>query len=250
MGKDLLLTFGGAFSNHIYATAAAGKAFGMGTVGIIRGEEVDNPTLAAARAWGMELLFVGRTEYRQKDSPSFLSSLQKQYPNAYLIPEGGTNCLAVQGCQKLMQDIRQQGDFDFVCTPVGTGGTLSGLVKGAAEGQKILGFSSLKGDFLTREVQALLAACPGEIRSTWEMVQDYHFGGYARFLPELIDFINDFKEQHGIPLEPVYTGKMMYGLLDLIQKGTFPQGSHILAIHTGGLQGILGFNQRFGDLIK
>jgi len=239
--KKTLLTFGGAFSNHIAATAAAGKEFGFKTIGIIRGEELqqkilENPTLRFAQDCGMSLNFMSRSDFRRKDSEEFIDSLKSQYEHFYLIPEGGTNYLAVKGCEEILS--QADSEFDFICCSAGTGGTVSGLINSALAHQKVLAFSALKGDFLTKEIHKFAK------RKNWELMSNYHFGGYAKITEELIAFINNFKNQFEIPLDPIYTGKLMFGILDLISKGHFPRNSRILAIHTGGLQGIAGMNQR------
>lgn len=237
MGYNTLLTFGGAYSNHIAAVAAAGNEFGFNTIGIIRGEELvdkinDNPTLKLAQQQGMQLVFVSRADYRGKTEPDFIQELTEQFGNFYLIPEGGTNQLAVQGCSEILtpQDKQQ---FDYICCAVGTGGTIAGLIESSSEQQTILGFPALKGDFLQVEIQQWTQ------KNNWQLIPDYHCGGYGKTTPELLQFVQDFKAQTGIEIEPVYTGKMLFGLFDLIDKNYFPAHSQILAIHTGGLQGNL-----------
>jgi 1-aminocyclopropane-1-carboxylate deaminase len=239
LNKNVLLTFGGAFSNHIAAVAAAGDEFGFKTIGVIRGEELsfkisDNPTLSFAKKQGMEFHFVSREAYRLKTSASFIDDLKSRFGDFYLIPEGGTNQLAINGCEEILKESDQT--FDYICCAVGTGGSISGLINSSFSNQKILGFPALKGDFLQREISKFAN------KTNWELIPDYHFGGYAKIKPELISFINSFKERYGIPLDPIYTGKMMFGLFDLMKQGYFPEGSKILAIHTGGLQGIEGMN--------
>lgn len=234
-----LITFGGAYSNHIAATAAAGKQYGFQTIGFIRGEANQplNPTLKYAVECGMKLHYVSRSDYRDKTSKAFAVKYLSDFSDYYLIPEGGTNLLAVKGCEEILSDV--EIDFDFVCCAVGTGGTISGLINSLKPHQRALGFPSLKGaDFLTEEIAKYVN------NSQWSLNLDYHFGGYAKVNTALIDFINTFKKTHHIPLDPVYTGKMMFGLWDLIEKDYFRRGSTIIAIHTGGLQGIEGMNQR------
>ena len=236
--KTKLLTFGGAFSNHIVAVAATGTEFGFETVGLIRGEELAtqieaNPILKFARDCGMELEFISRENYRQKNDPALLLHWQKKYGDFYLLPEGGTNDLAIKGCEEILSAANQ---FDFICCAVGTGGTISGLINSAQPNQKIIGFPALKGDFLQEDIRNFTH------NKNWELCSDYHFGGYGKITPELIRFMNDFNAQHQIPLDPIYTGKMVFGVLDLIQKKYFPEGAKILLIHTGGLQGIRGIN--------
>ena len=250
---DKMLTFGGAFSNHIAAVAAAGNAFQFETLGIIRGEcptEL-NPTLAFAVAQGMRLKFISRSDYKLKATPAFQEKILKEFGHCYILPEGGTNALAIKGCQAIIEEIKEQlAEIpDVFCICCGTGGTISGLITALAGEKNILGFSALKGDFLEKEVTHLLRQHDYPTHDNWRIRSDYHFGGYAKWTPPLIEFINQFKRDYGIPLDPIYTGKMMYGLFDLIQKDYFSKGSTLLAVHTGGLQGIKGFNQRFGNLI-
>ncbi|WP_111309032.1 1-aminocyclopropane-1-carboxylate deaminase/D-cysteine desulfhydrase [Confluentibacter sediminis] len=234
LGFTKLLTFGGAYSNHIAAVAFAGKQFGFETLGIIRGNELegkinDNPTLTFSRDCGMQFKFVTREAYRN-------DKLIDKFQDFYIIPEGGTNDLAIKGCEEILKE--SDMEFNYICTPVGTGGTISGLINCSQPSQQILGFPALKGAFLQEDISKFVS------KNTWKLVSDYHFGGYAKINLELIRFINEFKEKHDIPLDPVYTGKMMFGIFDLIQKGYFPKGSKILAIHTGGLQGIEGMNSK------
>ncbi|MBA5630640.1 1-aminocyclopropane-1-carboxylate deaminase/D-cysteine desulfhydrase [Moheibacter lacus] len=239
---DALLTFGGAYSNHISATAAAGKVFGVKTIGIIRGEELaekinENPTLTFAQSCGMHLKFISREQYRNKNSPEFLDKLKSEFGNIYILPEGGTNELAVKGCEEILRNHTK--DFDFICCPVGTGGTISGLINSAENHQKVLGFPALKdSDYLVNEINRFTN------RSHFELISDYHFGGYAKVKPELLDFVNGFKAQFDVTLDAIYTGKMMFGIYDLIENGYFPPKSKILAVHTGGIQGNAGMNQK------
>ena len=238
--KETLLTFGGAFSNHILAVAAAGSEYGFKTVGIIRGDELenkiaDNPTLQKAQDFGMVFEFVPREIYSDKDNPKFIEQLKEMFGDFYLLPEGGTNDLAVKGCEEILTD--EDAKFDYICCAVGTGGTISGIINCSKKGQQVLGFPALKGDFLSEDIRKFVA------NSNWELILDYHFGGYGKVTEELILFINDFYKKHKIPLDPIYTGKMVFGVLDLITKNYFPENSKILIIHTGGLQGILGMNK-------
>jgi len=236
---DTLLTFGGAFSNHIAAVAAAGQEYGFNTIGVIRGEEVvdsvsSNPTLRYAESCGMKLHFVSRTMYREKSSSEFINALKDWFGDFYLLPEGGTNHLAVKGCEEILED--EDSTYNYVCCPVGTGGTISGLINASQKDQKILGFPALKGDFLNSEISQW------STKTNWELIDGYHFGGYAKINEGLISFINWFKKTYNIPLDPIYTGKMFYGIFDLISQGYFKPRDKILAIHTGGLQGIKGMN--------
>ncbi len=248
-GYQQLLTFGGAFSNHIYATAAAGKEFGFQTIGIIRGERIEplNTTLQFAEAQGMQLHFISRTAYRNKNHSDFLAALQKQFGRSYILPEGGSNTLAVKGCAEIVTEIDM--DYTHLCVPCGTGSTMAGIIVGNNDKGKVIGFPAMKGGgFLKQDIQTLLGTTHQDLNN-WSLELNYHFGGFAKFKPPLIEFINAFKEAHHIPLEPLYTGKMLYGIFEKIKQNGFPKGSVIIAIHTGGLQGIEGFNQRFGNLL-
>ncbi|PVY39318.1 1-aminocyclopropane-1-carboxylate deaminase/D-cysteine desulfhydrase [Pontibacter virosus] len=244
---DTLLTFGGAYSNHIAAVAAAGQEFDFKTIGIIRGEKhlPLNPTLSFAASAGMELYYISREAYRQKSDPVYLTQLAGQFGDPYIIPEGGTNALAVKGCTEIVSDIPI--DYDYICCASGTGGTLAGIIAGLGGEKQVLGFPALKGgEFLREEIEQLVDRYNGQHYHNWQLITDYHFGGYAKVKLELLDFIRSFQQEHSLPLEPVYTGKMFYGLVDLIQKGYFPRGSRIVAVHTGGLQGNAGFEERLG----
>ena len=244
--KKTLLTFGGAFSNHIAATAAAGKVYDFQTIGIIRGEELDasNATLSFAEENGMHLKFVSRTDYRRKNDADFREDLKKEFGAFYMLPEGGTNCFALPGCAEIIDEIDAEISADYYCVAAGTGGTIAGMISGLKQG-RILGFSALKGDFLQGEVEGLLSNCGADSAKQFSINTDYHFGGYAKFKPALIEFMNDFKSQFGIQLDPIYTGKMFFGIFDLVEKGYFEEGSTVVAVHTGGLQGIEGFRARY-----
>ena len=242
--KDTLLTFGGAFSNHISAVAAIGKLNNLKTIGIIRGDELEidlektlanNTTLKFAHDCGMQFKFVSRSDYREKTSNLFIEKLNNEFEDFYLIPEGGTNKLAVKGCEEILNSATDK--FDTICVAVGTGGTISGLINAVKKHQKVLGFPALKGDFLTSEIKKYTSRI-----DNWHLNSDYHFGGYAKTSDELIGFINRFKTTTTIPLDPIYTGKMVFGVVDLINKNYFAEGSKILLVHTGGLQGIEGMN--------
>lgn len=239
--QSVLLTFGGAFSNHIAAVAYAGKEQGFETIGVIRGDELrnkisENPTLSFAQECGMRFEFVTREAYRHKTETAFIEQLQAQFGSFYLVPEGGTNDLAVKGCEEILTEF--DAHFDFVCSAVGTGGTISGLINSALPHQKVLGFPALKGDFLQNEIHKFVN------NKNWELITDYHFGGYGKVTTEFIEWMNWFYAQTGIPLDPIYTGKMVFGVMDLIQRNYFPPKSKILMIHTGGLQGIAGMNAK------
>jgi 1-aminocyclopropane-1-carboxylate deaminase/D-cysteine desulfhydrase-like pyridoxal-dependent ACC family enzyme len=241
----MLLTFGGAYSNHISAVAFAGKKYGFKTIGIIRGDELQvnfkkvleqNETLKTAYENGMQFKFVSRTVYRNKNTKEFIDELQKEFGDFYLIPEGGTNRLAVKGCEEILKP--EDKNFDVICCAIGTGGTISGLINSATAKQTVLGFPALKGDFLGKEIEKYTIQ-----NNNWSLITDYNFGGFAKINLDLINFINRFKLETTIPLDPIYTGKMMYGIVDIIKNNFFKKGINILAIHTGGLQGIYGMNR-------
>ena len=236
---NVLVTFGGAFSNHILAVAAAGKEYGFKTVGVIRGEELqdlidENPTLQKAKSFGMVFEFVTREQYRNKYDAQYLEQLKAKYFNFYLIPEGGTNSLAIKGCEEILSS--EDEDFDYICCAVGTGGTISGIINCSKPSQQVLGFPALKGDFLREDI------CNFVTKTNWDLITTYHFGGYGKVSEDLIQFINAFYLQHKIPLDPIYTGKMVFGVMNLIAANYFPENAKILMIHTGGLQGIAGMN--------
>ncbi len=244
---SLLVTFGGAYSNHIAATAAVGKYFDFKTIGIIRGERINplNPTLSFAERSGMELYFVDRNTYRNVNRKRLATQICSS--PFYYISEGGTNALALKGCQEIVQETKAQLSvpIDYYAVACGTGGTIAGMIQAAEPETTVIGFSALKGDFMSREVEKLLTP---EIHQNWIIQNEYHFGGYAKTKPELIHFINAFREKTGILLEPIYTGKAMFGLLQLIEKGAIKSNTSIVFIHTGGLQGIEGFNEK--NLLK
>lgn len=234
-----LLTFGGAFSNHIAATAYAGKENGFETIGVIRGEELasrinENPTLKFAQDCGMKFVFVTREDYRLKTSKYFISELKQKLGSFYLVPEGGTNEFAIKGCEEILS--KEDQSYDFICCAIGTGGTISGLINSSFSNQKVLGFPSLKGDFLKEDIRKFAK------NNNWDLISHYHFGGYGKVSKELIEFINDFYEKKAIPLDPIYTGKMVFGIIDLIKRNYFPKNSKVLLIHTGGIQGVQGMN--------
>ncbi len=246
LGKECLLTFGGAFSNHIYALAAAAKEYNFQSIGIIRGEEhlPLNPTLDFATQQGMELHYVTRTVYRDKNESSFLEQLKEQFGDFYLIPEGGTNKLAAKGCEEIVPEISIE--FDFICCAMGTGGTISGIIKSLNHNKKVIGFPALKGgDFLKEEIENLI----GEEYRNYELQTDYHFGGYAKLKAEQVHFMKAFENQHKISLDPIYTSKMLFGIYDLMKKGYFPKNSKIVVVHTGGLQGIDGMREKMNKLL-
>jgi len=237
---QVILTFGGAYSNHLYATAAAGRAAGFKTIGIVRGLELEgkvNPTLQFCREQGMQLHFVTREEYRQRHSQEYLDDVAARFGYPYLVPEGGTTELALKGVAEMVFEIKDQlGSMpDWIATAAGTGGTAAGIL---SAGANALAFSALKGgDFLQEDIYQLVKECrqPGSLT----LLTDYHFGGYAKWNDQLLAFMRDFRTEFDIQLEQVYTAKMFYGLFDLVHKGYFKLGTSIVAVHTGGLQGLV-----------
>lgn len=235
--NPLLITFGGAYSNHIAALSALGKIHNINTLGIIRGDELEdrwkeNPTLRFASESGMHFYFVSREDYRDKDF--LLKKLKSEFPEALIIPEGGTNPAAVEGIRNMLNSDTQ--DFDYLCATVGTGGTVAGISKFAENHQKVIGFKVVDDDSLHSRVSELSG------KENFTLI-DAHFGGYGKISDENIAFINAFSREFGLQLEPVYTGKMMRKLFQLVEEGYFPPNSKILAFHTGGLQGIAGANE-------
>lgn len=237
--QNCILTFGGAYSNHIAATAYAGKEQGLRTIGIIRGEELkdkwqNNATLCLAKEHGMHFKFVTREAYRSKETSEFINKLKEEFNDFYVLPEGGSNSLAIQGCEEILTP--EDNVFNVITSAVGTGGTIAGIINTSKNNQKVIGFPALKGNFLQEDIRKFAT------KINWELQNKYHFGGYGKVSPELIMFINAFKKETNIPLDPIYTGKMVYGLIEMIREDFFIPGTKILAIHTGGLQGIKGMN--------
>ena len=233
--KAGMLTFGGAYSNHLLAVAAAGNTLGFSTVGIIRGEESlrKNPVLKKMEALGMQLQFISRKEYQQKTAKEFLTGLQKNFPDFYIVPEGGANKLGVQGCKEIVSEITI--DYTHVCCCCGTGTTLAGISISLSPEKKAIGFCVHKGGETLE--QNILKWTLGA--TNFSMINDYHFGGFAKNTEELILFAQDFSVATKIPVEPVYTAKMFYGIFDLVKKGFFKPGSVLVAIHTGGIHNYL-----------
>lgn len=237
LGSDTLISMGGAYSNHLHALAYVGKVLGLKTIGLVRGEEPETltPTLLDMKAWGMELRFVSRSDYRLLRQYKNWHDLPGLTPRQYWLAEGGAQPLALKGIAELVAEIAVP--YDAVCVPCGTGTTLAGIVDAASEQAAVLGFAALKhAGFLTAEVAAMLS----QPRNNWQINLDYHFGGFAENNAELSAFIEDFELNTTLPLEPVYTGKMIYAIYDLIKKNYFKPGQRIIALHTGGLQGKRG----------
>lgn len=252
-GKEVILTFGGAFSNHLAATAALGAMSSIATKALVRGEEVrSNPTLDFCRKQGMEIDPISRKRYDIKDDSEFLKMMEETLPEVYIIPEGGKGSLGVKGCTEILLEVNLP--FDYICCSGGTGTTMAGLLLSGYNSRFIL-FPALKGGiFLRRAIaqsvleyeQVFSTGVNGKnlINECLEVAENYHFGGYGKVKPELIDFMNDFYRKYEVALDPVYTGKMMFGIMDMIEKGEIKSGTKLLAIHTGGLQGIKGMNER------
>lgn len=252
VGAKTIVTMGGAFSNHLYALAAIGKHYNFKTEGWIKGDYVDieNPTLSFVRDQNMNLTLFKSEEYKtlRWEGPKRKKLLLK-YDKPYFVPEGGSNIEGILGAAELMPEIASQLDPfpTHICLSVGSGGTICGVISASKSNTKILGFSAFKNDIHSAEIKANLNVLKKEDPKNWEILNPQHFGGFGAFGANLVDFINDFYEQYSIPLDPVYNGKMMFSLKKMIADRYFPEGSNILVIHTGGLQGIEGFNHRFGD---
>ncbi|MEH2210762.1 1-aminocyclopropane-1-carboxylate deaminase/D-cysteine desulfhydrase [Nostoc sp.] len=253
-----LLTFGGAYSNHIYATAAAGNLFGFRTIGVIRGEErlPLNATLSFAVQQGMQLVYLNREMYRQRNTPALEEYLRQRFGEVFIIPEGGSNLNGVRGCTEIVNDATIA--FDRICVACGTATTLAGIALSLHKEQRAIAFPVLKnGAFLTQEIENLLInylasglPSPYSSPASWELVCDYHFGGYAKVNDELLLFSQQFTQEHGVPLDYVYTAKMFYGVMDLLQQGFFCKGDRLLLVHTGGLQGNVGMEERLQRVSK
>jgi len=254
--KNHLISFGGAFSNHIHALAAACHHFKFQATGIIRGEAhyVSNSTLSQVQKWGMELQFIDRKTYRLKEQEAYLTTLQAQYPDAYIIPEGGSNKLAIPGVEEVIEELIQQchQPIEHIFTATGSAGTLAGLISGTIKYSPntiINGIAVLKdAHYLTQTVKDFVEQ---EEKISWHLHTDFHEGGYGKISPALANFCHQFTSDTDIPIEPIYSGKMFYALWQLIEQDYFPEGTHIVALHTGGLQGLAGLKaqKRFTPLV-
>jgi 1-aminocyclopropane-1-carboxylate deaminase len=233
-GASTLLTFGGAYSNHIRAVAAAGRAEGFATIGVIRGEEhlPLNDSLTFAVAQGMHLMYMDRQSYRTKESPGLRRFLESCFGEFFLIPEGGSNPRAVRGCAELPGEITEP--FVVICCPVGTGGTLAGIAAGLTEGQRAIGFATLKGGFLAKDAAELQRQTYGKVFDNWHVEDGYHFGGYAKVPPELEAFAAKFGAEHGFEMDRIYVAKMLYGITAMMEAGKFAPGTRIVAVITTG----------------
>ncbi|ARN75949.1 1-aminocyclopropane-1-carboxylate deaminase/D-cysteine desulfhydrase [Oceanicoccus sagamiensis] len=253
-GYQRLLSFGGAYSNHIHALALAGRHYGFGTIGLIRGEQSMeanlNPTLQDAVDAGMDLHFLDRSQYRNKHDKDFVARLQAEFSDAFIIPEGGSNLLGVKGCMEIVGHIQHHLDdnYDLVIVPCGTAATLAGIAAALPDNKQVVGVAVLKNaQFLNDEVTAYLQQL-GVAKDNWQILLDYHGGGYAKLNQSLAHFIQQFEQANTLQIEPVYTGKMFYGLYDqLIHSAQF-KGKRIVAVHTGGLQGLRGIGDQLEKL--
>lgn len=237
-----ILSFGGAYSNHLHALAYVGKLFSIPTIGIVRGEKVKNDTLSDCEQWGMKLIFISREKYKQKVNFEFLEGLKQEFPNTYIVPEGGGNQLGFLGCQTLLsKDILKK--YEVICCAVGTGTTLAGIAESLLENQKVVGFCGMKGgSYLTEHISTLT------LRNNFELIDKYHFGGFGKANQELLFFIQAFYKTHHIELDFVYNGKMLFGLFDQLKSSNLFDNKNILAIHCGGLQGNRSLPSSFASL--
>ena len=238
--NSLLITFGGAFSNHLLAVAYLGKIEGIKTLAIVRGEELKdlkfNTTLQKCSDLGMKFEFVSRKKYRERNTSKYNCELQFKFKNSYIIPEGGTNILGIKGCEEILSKYDKEF-FDVVCVPVGSGGTFSGLINSSLEKQKILGFSALNNSNISEVINKFVK------KDNWKLYDESFFGGYAKFNNELINFINNFYKKHNIKLDFIYNAKMIFRIIDLINTNSWTFGKKILIINTGGTQSVDGINE-------
>jgi len=246
--QGTLLSFGGAYSNHLHALAAAGKQLNLKTIGIIRGEKPKqlNPCLQDMLNWGMQLKFITRLEYKQKTSVTFINNLKQEFGDFYLIPEGGNNLAGMKGCSELLDEL--EDEYEVICCEVGSGTMFSSLIQNnKVADTKYLGFAVMKNPQLDKDIKESLT--DNANLTNWKINHNYHFAGFAKTSPELDEFIKNFKHEHEIQLEPVYSGKMLWGIFDLIKLDHYKPGTKILAIHGGGLQGLRGYPQ-FNDSLS
>lgn len=252
--QDKLVTFGGAYSNHLVATAAAGKAYGIKTIGIVRGEELkgDNESLKVCRGFGMELIFISRSLYREVSGGNLTPELVEKVKGAVIVPEGGYNVDGMKGCEEIVDEVNRQIPNDLPITyfsACGTGTTLGGIAKAMRSRDRAIGISVLKSDFHKKYINRLYDEIDFHTPNEWEISLDYHFGGYAKFSLELISYINNFKREFGLQFDPIYNGKTMFAAEDMLMNGKLSSNTNVVVVHTGGLQGIKGFNKRFNNLI-
>lgn len=233
-GNSSILSFGGAYSNHLVALAAAAHAAGLASVGMVRGEEQPgNPVLQQCREYGMELYFISRAQYAAKEDAAFLAELCERFPGALIVPEGGANEAGERGAAEIAACIDKR--FTHVTLSVGTGTTFTGLRRALSQAQMLLGFAPMKGGaYLAGTIKEKLQDLP---ETNWQLYDRFHFGGFGKINDEVLSFMNSFREQNGFDLDRVYTAKMMLGVRELIRERVFPEGAQILCIHTGGLTG-------------
>jgi len=241
-GKSGIITLGGAYSNHLVASAEACWQRDIPLVAIVRGEEASNPSLDFCRSKGMKPHFISRDEYRHIRSNGLPANLIEIYGDLHFIPEGGSNVEGIRGCQEILSEVEEH--FDLVFCPIGSGTTLSGLISGPKRAE-IVGVSSLKGGFMEKEIEQMLSKYNLAQVNPWSVLNDFHFGGFAKVTQDLVDFTRNFKQAAGIQLDYIYTAKMVFGMFEMLRKGGIPQGSKLLLIHTGGLQGNASFESRF-----
>jgi len=241
-----IVSFGGSYSNHIHAVSFACKINKLNSVGIIRGEEeyANNATLSQAQKWGMKLEFINRKSYKERNNPVFLQQLQNRYPDYYIVPEGGSNELAIRGVKEVCHELKHQTKFDTLITPVGSAGTMSGLILGDNEEHNIIGIAVLKqAEYLNTTIKSFLSTNDHNF-TNWKLLSEFHCGGYAKFSQENLADIVAFSKVTGIPFEPIYSGKMVLALLTLVKQGYFAKGHRIVLLHTGGLQGLAGLAEQ------
>jgi len=250
-GFSRILSFGGCYSNHLHALALAGKHQGVETIGVVRGEQTDplNKTLKDAVAAGMQLHFVTRSDYRRRYDDDFLADLEQQFGPVYIVPEGGNNLLGAKGCSEILQPFLEER-FDTVAIPCGTGNTLAGVIASLPETTRALGIAVLKGEsFLKQDVKYLLEAMNAPDFQNWQIDFRFHGGGYAKYGRELARFVKTFSRDY-FAIEPVYSGKLFWGLFKMIEAGEFVRGTRLLAIHTGGMQGLRGMQEKIDQLTQ
>ncbi len=243
--KKTLITFGGAYSNHLHATAFMGRRLGIQTVAIVRGEQLVplNPTLKDCTDWGMIIEPVSRGLYRQKHQAPEIQSIIDKYPSPYVVPEGGANRLGVLGAAKMLDDVDQES-LDIVVVACGTGVTMAGLISGCEPHVRVIGFPALKAEkWMGDEVRGWLGVITCA-NNNWALQHGFHFGGYGKTKPDLLEFMGDMEAGYNLLLDPIYTGKAFYGLLKMIENGEIARGSNVLFIHSGGLQGRRGLSAK------
>ncbi|GAB4258332.1 MAG: pyridoxal-phosphate dependent enzyme [Vicingaceae bacterium] len=251
-----LITFGGAYSNHLAATAAAGKLYGFETLAILRGKHIDfnNITLKKAKEYGMEFIPVSFADYKKIKEENLSKDFIRYFPEFILIPEGGSNYLAVKGVAELVSELPE--NTNYIYTGVGSGGTVAGLIAGAKPDQIIKGVTCFKqGEYLIPIIKKLLTEYQDNFQvaincKNWELKTGYHFGGFAKCNSAVIEFMIEFYKKHHILLDWIYTAKVIISVYDAVKNGEIERGTTVVALHTGGLQGNLGLFERFGNQNK